>query len=290
MSAALVFGAAGQLGAVMVDRLAADGHEVVAVTRREIDVTDHDAVTAAVAGRRPSLVVNCTAFNDVDGAESQPAVALDVNAFAVRSMARAAAAVDATFVHYSTDFVFDGRATEPYRESDRPSPESVYASSKLLGEWFAADAPRHYVLRVASLFGGPAARSSIDRIVDALVAGREARVFVDRVVSPSYVDDVAAATLALVSREAPHGLYHCVNSGVTTWAELGQAVARLLGVDGALLAPVKVDDVIMKARRPKYAALSNARLRDAGVDMPGWEDAIARHLLKRRESGGAARR
>jgi dTDP-4-dehydrorhamnose reductase len=108
-------------------------------------------------------------------------------------------------------------------------------------------------------------------------------------VSPSYVDDVAAATVALVSRAAPQGLYHCVNSGMTTWAELGRAVARTLGVDGALLAPVKVDDVVMRARRPKYAALSNARLRDAGVDMPGWEDAIARHVQRRRVSRGDAR-
>jgi dTDP-4-dehydrorhamnose reductase len=281
MSAALVFGAAGQLGAVMVDRLAADGYEVVAMTRREVDVTDHDAVGAAVAGRRPSLVVNCTAFNDVDGAESQPAVALDVNAFAVRSMARAAAAVDATFVHYSTDFVFDGRATEPYRESDRPSPESVYASSKLLGEWFAADAPRHYVLRVESLFGGPAARSSIDRIIDALSAGREARVFVDRIVSPSYVADVVTATLALVSHRAPWGLYHCVNSGSTTWHGVGREVASLLDVDEALLVPVSVDDVVLKARRPRYAALSNDRLRQAGVEMPTWQDALERHLERR---------
>lgn len=286
----VVTGASGQLGAVVVARSRARGDEVVALARRDLDVTDHDAVMRIVAGATPDLLINCTAYNAVDAAENDAAAALEANAFAVRSLAAAARETGATLVHYSTDFVFDGSATAPYVETDRARPQSVYGSSKLLGEWFALDAPRAYVLRVASLFGGPAARSSIDRIVDALVAGREARVFVDRVVSPSYVDDVAAATLALVSREAPHGLYHCVNSGVTTWAELGQAVARLLGVDGALLAPVKVDDVIMKARRPKYAALSNARLRDAGVDMPGWEDAIARHLLKRRESGGAARR
>lgn len=280
MSAALVFGAAGQLGAVMVDRLAADGHEVVAVTRREIDVTDHDAVTAAVAGRRPSLVVNCTAFNDVDGAESQPAVALDVNAFAVRSMARAAAAVDATFVHYSTDFVFDGRATEPYRESDRPSPESVYASSKLLGEWFAADAPRHYVLRVASLFGGPAARSSIDRIAQALAAGRAAPVFVDRVVSPTFVDDAAWATETLVERRAEPGLYHCVNSGCATWADVGLEIARVKGVRPRL-ERISVADVPLKASRPIFAALSPAKLASAGVPMPTWQDAIARYLTGR---------
>ncbi len=282
MSAVLVLGAAGQLGAAMTDRLAAEGHEVVAATRRDVDVTDHGRLVGFIAAHRPALVVNCTAFNDVDGAESQHGPALDVNAFAVRSMARAAAEIGATLVHYSTDFVFDGRATAPYRETDRPSPESVYASSKLLGEWFAADAPRHYVLRVASLFGGPAARSSVDRIIDAIAAARETRVFVDRVASPSYVDDVVTASLALVTRGAPYGVYHCVNSGWTTWHGLARAVAGLLGADERLLVPVGVDEVALKARRPRYAALSNDALRQAGVEMPPWEDAIARHLARRR--------
>ena len=125
------------------------------------------------------------------------AAALEVNAFGVRSLAQAAARIDATLVHYGTDFVFDGTASEPYREDDAPNPQSVYAASKLLGDWFAQGA-RAYVLRVESLFGGEAPApgaggrrlgGSLDRIADALLEGREVRAFVDRVVSPSHVED-----------------------------------------------------------------------------------------------------
>ncbi len=276
-----VIGAAGQLGHESTRVFAARGHQVVSLTRREVDVTDHAAVQQVVAAVSADVIVNCTAFNDVDGAEDRPSEALAVNAFAVRSLARACAEAGATLVHYSTDFVFDGTADHPYRESDRANPQSVYAQSKLLGEWFAADAPRHYVLRVESLFGGAAARSSVDRIVDALATGQPARVFTDRTVSPSYVEDVAEATESLLARDAAPGLYHCVNTGATTWAGIGEEVARLVGADPRLLEGVSVDSVRMRAARPRYCALSNEKLREAGIEMPTWRDALGRYLRRR---------
>ena len=275
----LIPGAAGQLGAVLVARFRASGHEVAGFTQDDLDVTQHDAVMRVAADVRPDVIVNCTAYNDVEGAEDDAMTALEVNAFAVRSLARAAREQEAVFVHYSTDFVFEGEASrsEPYTEEDRPNPQSVYGSSKLMGEWFAADAPRHYVLRVESLFGGSPPRSSVDKVIDALSAGREARVFVDRVVSPSYVEDVAAATEASLARGIAYGLYHCVNSGRTTWFELGREIARLGGFDDRLLVPVRVADVKLKAKRPQFAALSNAKLAAAGVGMAGWEEAVGRY-------------
>lgn len=274
----LVTGAAGQLGAVVVDRFRSGGHDVIAATRHEADLTRHADVVRLVRAAAPEVVINCTAFNDVDGAETRWQTALDVNAFAVRSLARAAVDAGAVLVHYSTDFVFDGEADRPYRENDPAHPQSVYASSKYLGERFATDVPRHYVLRVESLFGGPAARSSVDRIIENLRAGRPARVFVDRVVSPSYVCDVADATLCLLDAAAAPGLYHCVNSGHTTWFALGRAIADRLGVDGGLLEGIRVADVPLKARRPRFAALDNGKLAAAGAVMPSWEDAVGRYL------------
>ena len=157
---ALVTGAGGQLGRSLARVLAAE-YDVVPLTRADLDITGDAGVRAAVADLRPGVIVNCAAYNAVDEAEDDAVAALEVNAFGVRSLARAAAAIDATLVHYGTDFVFDGTASEPYREDDAPNPQSVYAASKLLGEWFAQGA-RHYVLRVESLFvsGRPKERHS----------------------------------------------------------------------------------------------------------------------------------
>jgi dTDP-4-dehydrorhamnose reductase len=272
----VVTGAAGQLGGATVRRLSSLAN-VLALTRADVDLTDHDRVMAVVTGGRPDVVINCSAWNAVDQAEDDPLKALAVNAFAVQSLARAAAASNAVFVHYSTDFVFDGLAEQPYVETDPTHPRSVYGQSKLVGEWLACEAPTAYVLRVESLFGGPAARSSVDKIIAALRAGREAPVFVDRTVTPSYVEDVAAATWALVTSHAPGGVYHVVNSTTTTWYELGREIARLLGCP-ARLRPVKVTDVPLRAPRPQYCALSNAKLASAGFQMPSWQDAIERYL------------
>ena len=251
--------------------------EIVPVTRQTLDLGDTAAVEIFITQQAPDVVINCAAYNNVDGAEDNAPEALRVNALSVRALARGAAAAGAGLVHYGTDFVFDGLADTPYSEEDEPAPQSVYALSKLLGEWLAADVPRHYVLRVESLFGGRARRSSVDRIAEAIRAGEPSRVFTDRTVSPSYVQDVADATWHLLESAAPAGLYHCVNTGVTTWFELARQIGRILDVEPNLV-PVKVAEVPMKARRPQYAALSNAKLTRAGFPMPGWDDALRRYL------------
>jgi dTDP-4-dehydrorhamnose reductase len=272
----LIVGAGGQLGTAAAARLAGRA-DMVALTRRDLDVTDHAAVTDRVSRERPDVILNASAYTNVDGAEDDPVSALAVNAWAVQSLARAATSTGAALVHFSTDFVFDGTATAPYTESDATAPPNVYGQSKLVGEWMAAATPRHYVLRVESLFGGPAAHSSIDKIVKALRAGQPARVFVDRVVSPSFVDDVVDATWRLVEATAPYGTYHVVNTGEATWYRLAEEVAAVLDLRPTLEG-MRMADVPMRAPRPKYCALSNARLRAAGIDMPPWQDALARYL------------
>jgi dTDP-4-dehydrorhamnose reductase len=274
---ALVVGAGGQLGEAMTDQLGAR-HEVVAVTRSTLDVTDASAVRAFVLAVSPDVIVNCSAYTNVDGAETQSLEAFQVNAMAVRALARAAADADATLVHYSTDFVFDGRTDRPYTEDDAPNPRGAYAMSKLLGEWFAADAPKHYVLRVESLFGGVKARSSIDKILANLRSGATVRAFADRTVSPSFVDDVVSATAGLIGRGAPYGLYHCVNTGWTTWAGIARELARLAGRPDAAIEETRMADAALLASRPLFAALSNAKLTAAGIAMPAWEDALRRYV------------
>ena len=152
-----------------------------------------------------------------------------MNAVAVLALSRVAKRVGCRLIHYSTDFVFDGERETPYTEADTPSPRSSYGLSKLLGEWFALETTRVHVLRVESLFGPVAERrGSVDAILSNIRDGREVPVFVDRTVSPSYTIDVAKATRALIERDVPAGLYHCVNSGAATWKCIAEEVARLL--------------------------------------------------------------
>ncbi len=289
----LVTGATGQLGRTIVEEFSPH-HEVAAATLDDLDIRDGAEVERAFAALRPEAVVNCAAYTDVDGSEEHPVEALEVNAFGVRTLAAAAAGTGACLVHYSTDFVFDGENGRPYTEEDAPNPRSTYACSKLLGEWFAAAAPRHYVLRVESLFGaapvpGDPRRGSVDRIVDGILRGEPVRVFSDRTVSPSHVGDVAAATRALVELDAPAGLYHCVNGGSCTWSELAREIGRQLGVEPRLV-ETAMADAKLRAERPRYCALSNRRLLAAGIAMPSWQEAIANHLRRRAAGGpGAAR-
>jgi len=280
----LVTGAEGQLAGAIIETFGPD-HQVVALTRAKLDITDESAVESALAAQSPAIVINCASDNDVDRAQTHPVRALEINAFGVRALARAVERIRATLVHYSTDFVFDGTAARPYVEDDRTNPQSVYAASKLLGEWFALEVTRGFVLRVESLFGrlpaGRSARSSLDRIVSGIDAGVEVPVFSDRTVSPSYTDDIAAATRALLEKQAPAGVYHCVNTGACSWVDVAREAGRLLGKTPRLR-QITLDDVALPAPRPKFCALDNSRLAGLGIVMPTWQDALARYIRARR--------
>jgi dTDP-4-dehydrorhamnose reductase len=276
----LVAGARGLLGAAIVRELSGP-YQVTGLDRQALDITDEAALARVCASVRPGIIINCAAYNDVDRAEEDVERALAVNAFGVLALSRLASAIGATLVHYSSDFVFDGRTVRPYTEQDAPNPRGAYAASKLLGDWFALEHPSAYVLRVESLFGEPAPgggrTGSLGTIVSRIRAGEETPVFVDRTVSPSYTVDIARATRELLARGAPPGLYHCVNSGAATWAEIAEEAARLL--DRPLtIKPITLESAALKASRPKYCALSNRKLQDAGIAMPDWRDALARYL------------
>jgi dTDP-4-dehydrorhamnose reductase len=276
----LVTGARGLLGAAIIREFSTDA-DVMALDRAVLDLTNGRAVHAVLADARPDVVINCAAFNDVDGAEDNASGALAVNMLGVLALRSAAHALQAKFVHYSSDFVFDGETTRPYREEDPPNPRGTYAASKLLGDWFALQHPAAYVLRVESLFGRPgpnvARQGSLGTIVARIRAGEEVPVFVDRTVSPSYTADVAAATRQILATSPAPGLYHTVNTGYATWAEIAAEAARVLNLP-LRLKPITLESAALKAQRPKYCALSNAKLASAGIAMPPWQDAVGRYL------------
>lgn len=275
----LLTGAGAQLAGAIRARF--EGHcALTAVTRQECDIASPAAVARVLASANPDVIINCASYNDVDGAERDPRAALSANGLAVGVLADAAAGADAVLLHYSTDFVFDPAVDPgPLREDAPTSPRSIYAQSKLLGEILAKRAPRHYVLRVASLFGGSRAKSSLDRLAAAIRRGDTVKAFANRTVTPSYVPDLAEAAAALLARDVPYGLYHCVNSGHGTWVDVARAIAVASGLDAdRAVTPVPFDPSAFPARRPTYAALSNAALAAHGVMMPPWRDAIARYV------------
>jgi dTDP-4-dehydrorhamnose reductase len=283
ISRVLVTGAGGQLAAFIIPAFA--DREVIPLTRASLDITDPVAVREMVASVAPHLIVNCASFNDVDGAEDRPGEALAINALGVRSLAHAAETVGAVLVHFSTDFVINGAGPEPFEEEVCPAPRGVYASSKLLGEWFALETPSAFVIRVESLFGSlpswSGRRGTLDHIVDGLEHGRDVRVFTDRIVSPSYMPDVAAATRHLVFNGASRGLYHCVNTGNASWHDISMEAAALLGVTPRLV-PITIDQMPLKAPRPLYCALSTRKLAATGFQMPTWQNGLRRWMAIRR--------
>ena len=269
-----VLGAGGQLGQALVRELRKGGHEVAALTRAALDVTQRLVALDRVTKLRPEVILNASAFG-VDASEEDPKAALAVNAFAVRTLADAAKACDAAFVHFSTDYVFDGAATAPYRETDRPSPLNVYGATKLLGELYAQAAPRGYVVRVESLFGTPGGKGTIDRWIGEARLGRTLTAFYDRKISPSFVDDVAVAARRLVEKKSASGVWHCVNSGFASWQEVALEIVRLTSSPSNVI-PSSIERSGLRAPRPLFSALSNEKLANAGIELPSWQNALAR--------------
>jgi dTDP-4-dehydrorhamnose reductase len=277
---ALVAGAHGQLGR---DLVAALGSEVAwAGGRAELDVTDWEAVSSVVRRVQPDVIFNGAAYNKVDGAESETGRALEVNALAPGLLARAAAAAGALVVHFSTDYVFDGRSKAPYREDDCPAPLGAYGVSKLAGERLVLASPgEHLVVRTSSVFGRGGNRqkggSFIERILEQARAGQPLRVVSDQTFSPTYAPDLAEAAIALV-RAGARGLVHVVNAGSCSWHEFATTSLALAGID-ATVAAISTAELGLPARRPAYSVLDTGRYHGLGLAaLRPWREALAASL------------
>jgi len=272
---ALVLGARGTLGVALCDELGSAGWSVTPVGHADCDIRDAAAVAAQVARVSPAALFNAAAYTDVDRAESEPDAAFAVNATGAANVARAAAGAGVPVVHYSTDFVFDGELERPYEEGDPPSPQGLYARSKVAGdEAVAAEAPRHFILRVGCLYGH-GGRNFPSTIVRRLRAGENIRADGERRGSPTWVKEVARVSAALVTTEL-YGLYHCTAQGETTWADFALQAARLLGLPESRVEGVPSAALRLKAPRPRRAILENRMLKLRGLDtLSSWQDALS---------------
>jgi dTDP-4-dehydrorhamnose reductase len=280
----LVTGAGGQLGLDLVDAFA--DHDVVGLTRAQLDVGDEAAVTEAVVALRPALVVNAAAGTDVDGCEGDPDGAHRVNALGPWWLARACERSGATLVTFSTDYVFDGVAPEGpggaprgYVEGDPVEPLSVYGRSKAAGERLVRETLReHHIVRTAWV-SGARGRNFVRTMLRLADEGRPVRVVDDQTGSPTTTRDLAAA-VRMLAVSGRYGTIHLVNEGVATWYEVAAAVFEETGrtVD---LAPQPSSAVARPAPRPSWSVLDTTHARTTGVGpLPHWRDGVERLLVE----------
>jgi dTDP-4-dehydrorhamnose reductase len=291
----LLVGADGQVGTELGVRLRALGR-VVRATRRELDLADADAIRRTVAATRPTMVVNAAAYTAVDAAETDRTCCMRINAVAPGELAWHAAQADASIVHYSTNYVFDGRATHAYREDDTPAPLGVYGASKLEGEAAVAAAnPRHLILRTSAVYGWTGV-NFMRRMLELAHDREELRVVDDQIVAPTPASSVAQATVrALASmvggeEDGAYGTYHLTTAGAVSWFEFARAI---LARDPARekqrcrrLVPVATTDFPTPARRPANGTLDNAKFAARfGFALPAWQVELARTFAERPAAG-----
>jgi dTDP-4-dehydrorhamnose reductase len=278
-----VIGADGQLGSDLVRTLARD--EVIPLYYPEFDVTRPERVRSILRGLRPDTVINTAAFHRVDECEDDPEMSFRVNSIAVRDLARLANDLGFVLVHFSTDYVFDGRKKAPYTEADPPNPLNVYAVSKLAGEYFLrALTEKHFLIRSCGLFGEASSREKGYNFVDKMIAlaedGEPLRVVDDQWVSPTSAAELAERTSELL-RTDHYGLYHLTSEGQCTWFQFAQEIFSLLG-RRPHLEPVDSKTFGAKARRPLYSVLENKRAKETGLrDFSSWNDALRAYLGKK---------
>jgi dTDP-4-dehydrorhamnose reductase len=268
----LVTGAGGMLGQDMVNRLERDGETALALTRRDLDITDQAAVTATVMGSRPDFVVNCAAWTAVDEAEAHEDRAFGVNGRGARLVAAACAASGARLIHVSTDYVFAGDARRPYGEHDRCRPRTAYGRTKLAGERAVAELlpGSGYIVRAAWLYGAHG-RNFVRTMMRLERDGGVVDVVDDQRGQPTWAMDVAGQVIALARSGAPAGVYHATSAGETTWFGFAREIFRLLGADPARVRPVTSGAYPRPAPRPAYSVLGHGAWASAGLTpIPGW--------------------
>jgi dTDP-4-dehydrorhamnose reductase len=285
----LVTGAKGMLGMAVVDHLRSRGEKVTGTDLPDADLTDPAAARALILRLRPTRVIHCAAYTAVDKAESDEELCRRVNVLMPRNVGAACAEAGASMLLVSTDFVFDGRAREPYPVDAPAAPEGVYARTKYEGELALAEVlPRHQIARTAWLFG-PGKRNFVSGMFDRLRQGMQLRVVDDQTGNPTYTRDLAKCLVALSTKEA-FGIFHAVNAGQTTWCGLTRKTAEIAGFDPHTVATIRTEDYPTPARRPAYSVLDCSRTWALGIEpMRPWEKALREYVQLLLREGSAGR-
>lgn len=278
---AAVIGGFGQLGTDLCEQLSTD-YDVIPLAHADIEITDIDNAKKKLSDIKPDVVLNTAAAHVVPKCETTPAEAFLVNGIGALNLARLSEDLKYTFVHYSTDYVFDGAKEKPYVETDRPNPLNVYANTKLAGEYFALNySDKSYVIRVSGIYGKVPSRAKggnfITTILRVAKEKPEVRVVNDEILTPTPTFWIAKNTLELLTKEK-YGLYHMACQGPVSWYDFTKVIFETLNIKTPLY-PQSVKGMIVNVKRPMYSALENKNLTDLGINnMPPWKNALVSFL------------
>lgn len=278
----LIFGAKGQLGRDLMQVFEETG-EIRGYDLPEVDVAEELSLQPLVADFSPDLIINAAAYTNVEQAEDDLEAAFRANEIGARHLTEIAASRKIPIVYYSTDYVFNGQAQQPYKPEDPTDALGVYGKSKLAGEVVTRRSnPFHFILRTAWLYG-PGGNNFVEKILQAARQRPSLKVVADEVGSPTHTLDLAQATLRLCRTEK-YGVYHGVNSGQCSRFEFAQAILKEAGID-IPVEPCRAAEFPSKAPRPAYSVLDNSTLHEAtGVPMRSWEEALTDYMQRRKNT------
>jgi len=276
-----VIGANGQLGTDLLEVLSKD-NEAIGLNHADIEITDMDSVKNVLSTIKPAIVLNTAAYHIVPEAEKFPAKAFQINGIGVMNLAKVCQDLNISLVHYSTDYVFDGKKQKPYTEDDRPNPLSVYANTKLSGEYFALNyCDRSYVIRVSGIYGKVPCRAKGGNFITTMIKlaneKSEVRVVNDEILTPTPTLFIAKNTAALIKTNA-FGLYHMSCEGEVSWYEFAKVIWETLQLKTPLYS-ASVKDFPLVVKRPFYSVLENKNLNKLRInEMPEWKEALIQFL------------
>ena len=275
MNQILLLGGSGILGSEVLRLIDLESYDYVAPTSTDLDIRDKEQLFQSISELKPSWIINCAAWTNVDGAESSFQEARGINSIAVENLGTASGLFGCKIIHISTDYVFDGESSTPYDESSPVNPGNRYGASKLEGEnALLVVAPNSYVIRTSWLYGARG-KNFVKTIAGKAIQNEEARVVNDQVGSPTSARDLAVAIMSIVSDQPNPGIYNYSNGGSCSWFEFAQRIYKRVGANPSLVLPISSDSLNLIAKRPRYSLLSKEKWKSLGLaEVPRWEDSL----------------
>ena len=277
----LITGANGMVAKATFDYCNSIGDQVVALTRQKLDIADTKQVESTFSREKPDIVINCAAYTDVDGAETNQEICYKANTIGVENLALASKKTDCAFVTISTDFIFDGAKDGFYTQRDTPNPQSVYAKSKLEGEIRARNAYARSIIVRSGWIYGKGGTNFLSVLPKLLADGKHLKAITDSFGTPTFAGDLAKRLRELAKLDLPT-IYHVTNAGEgTSYADFARKVCELKEFDQSLLEDVLTNDLKRPAPRPQFSRLACLFSEKFGLEpLPHWEKSLAEFVAQ----------